>query len=168
MLRRSWSIPLPEPASLTNSPPASLREALRTGLKICERCGLAANPDLLPLDLRTTTAKELGEFGGVISPWFRIQLEVDFALLGQNIPLNVVQEIFPLFGRPHLFRAVRVEANSESGYKVEPEPEIRERLEWFDPPNAAGKLHQLKHLRVHQRPIEIQARDGMPKLLANE
>jgi hypothetical protein len=49
MVRRSRSIPLPEPASLTNSPPASLRppatlrvalragEALRAGPKICER-----------------------------------------------------------------------------------------------------------------------------------
>jgi hypothetical protein len=40
MVRRNPSIPLPEPASLANSPPASLREALRAGLKICERCRL--------------------------------------------------------------------------------------------------------------------------------
>jgi hypothetical protein len=38
MVRRSRSVPLPEPASLTNSPPATLREAF--GLKICERCRL--------------------------------------------------------------------------------------------------------------------------------
>jgi hypothetical protein len=42
MVRRSQGIPLPEPASLTNSPPASLREAFRAGLKICERCRLDA------------------------------------------------------------------------------------------------------------------------------
>jgi uncharacterized protein (DUF2147 family) len=40
MVRRSRSIPLPKAASLTNSPPVSLREALRAGLKICERCRL--------------------------------------------------------------------------------------------------------------------------------
>jgi hypothetical protein len=54
MVRRSRSILLPEPASLTNprphryAAPATLRvamragEALRAGLKICERCRLVS------------------------------------------------------------------------------------------------------------------------------
>jgi hypothetical protein len=50
MVRRSRSIPLPQPASLTNFPPASLSEALRVGLKICERCRLERLKQLVDFD----------------------------------------------------------------------------------------------------------------------
>jgi hypothetical protein len=57
------------------------------------------------------------------------------------------------------------EADGKTGQVLKSRSKVGERLERVNPADSARHLHQLKHLAIHRRPVEIEAHRRVPKVL---